>query len=296
MNLAELITADGISIPAGGDTFEAVLGELLGLLPEDEALEDAARAKCARDLAVGSRGEVVRFHDEVVLVGVEIEGVEQPHLMLGVSSAEIVVTGEGRDEPAAARIIFLLIASRKISALRARVAPVLRRLVSDETVREALLEADSVDDVRHLEGFLDTVIPGKLLVETAVEPVTYRVYPDTPVKEILDLMARRQLHAVPVVGDQYEVLGIITAGDALGYLVPRARTGSRRDAANEGCARDIMTRSVLCVTEDQALLDVAAQMSNRDVEQLPVVREGELVGFITRDSVLRILFGPDEGQ
>jgi CBS domain-containing protein len=32
-------------------------------------------------------------------------------------------------------------------------------------------------------------------------------------------------------------------------------------------------------------------MVNRDVEQLPVVREGELVGFITRDSILRALHG-----
>lgn len=296
MNLAELVTPSGIVIPLSGASFEAVLAELLGLLPEGAGHNEATLTKCARDLAFGSRGEVVRFHDEVVLAGVEIEGLEQPRLMLGVSPTEVVVTGEGRDEPATARIVFLLMAPRKISALRARVAPVLRRLVSDETVREALLEADSVDDVRHLEGFLETVIPRNLLVEAAVEPVTYRVYPDTPLKEILDLMARRGLHAVPVVGDQYEVLGIITAGDALGYLVPRARTGSLRSAAGEGCARDIMTRSVLCVTEDQALLDVAAQMSNRDVEQMPVVREGELVGFITRDSALRVLFGPDEGQ
>jgi CBS domain-containing protein len=32
-------------------------------------------------------------------------------------------------------------------------------------------------------------------------------------------------------------------------------------------------------------------MVNRDVEQLPVVRDGELVGFVTRDSILRALSG-----
>jgi CBS domain-containing protein len=55
-----------------------------------------------------------------------------------------------------------------------------------------------------------------------------------------------------------------------------------------------MTRSVLCVSEGQALVEAANMMVNRDVEQLPVVREGELVGFVTRDSILRALYGQRE--
>ncbi len=54
-----------------------------------------------------------------------------------------------------------------------------------------------------------------------------------------------------------------------------------------------MTRSVLCVSETQELRDAAQMMVHRDVEQLPVVREGELIGLITRDAILRALhLGP----
>ena len=52
-----------------------------------------------------------------------------------------------------------------------------------------------------------------------------------------------------------------------------------------------MSRSVLCVSEDQSLVDAANTMVNRGVEQLPVVREGELVGSIDRASVLELLLG-----
>jgi CBS domain-containing protein len=45
------------------------------------------------------------------------------------------------------------------------------------------------------------------------------------------------------------------------------------------------------VSEDQTLVDAANMMVNRDVEQLPVVRDGELVGFVTRKSILRALHG-----
>jgi CBS domain-containing protein len=57
-----------------------------------------------------------------------------------------------------------------------------------------------------------------------------------------------------------------------------------------------MTRTVLCVSEDQELREVSQLMVNRDVEQLPVVREGQLVGFITRDSALSALFGGEDPE
>ena len=47
----------------------------------------------------------------------------------------------------------------------------------------------------------------------------------------------------------------------------------------------------MCVSEDQSLTDAAAMMVNRDVEEIPVVREGELVGLLTREAVLRALHG-----
>jgi CBS domain-containing protein len=50
-----------------------------------------------------------------------------------------------------------------------------------------------------------------------------------------------------------------------------------------------MTRAVLCVSESQPLVDAARMMVNRKVEQLPVVRDGELVGLITSDAILHAL-------
>ncbi len=135
---------------------------------------------------------------------------------------------------------------------------------------------------------LDTDAP--LLVESALEPVRYRVYPETPLSEVVDLMVRRDVRALPVVGENFEVLGIITSGDALD-LVLRDRQGEEAgDApAKSLAARDIMTRTVMCVSETQPLLDAARMIVSREVDQLPVVREGELIGLITREAVLRAL-------
>jgi CBS domain-containing protein len=56
--------------------------------------------------------------------------------------------------------------------------------------------------------------------------------------------------------------------------------------------RDAMTRQVLCVAPDQPVALVAALMSNKDVERVPVVREGRLVGLLTRGDIVRKLIGP----
>lgn len=128
-------------------------------------------------------------------------------------------------------------------------------------------------------------------VEDAFEAVQYRVYPETPLSEVVDLMIRRAVRAIPVVGERYEVLGIITTGDALGHVL-RDTPGDEQegDSGREPLtARDVMTRAVLCVSESQPLLDAARMMVNRKVEQLPVVRDGELVGLITRDAILGAL-------
>jgi CBS domain-containing protein len=131
----------------------------------------------------------------------------------------------------------------------------------------------------------------RLVVEDALVEVKYRVYPDTPMAEVVDLIVRRGVHAVPVVGERYEVLGILTSGDALEFLLRGGATEGDPGGPPVSAARGFMTRSVLCVSEGQALAEAANMMVNRDVEQLPVVREGELVGFITRDSILRALHG-----
>jgi CBS domain-containing protein len=175
--------------------------------------------------------------------------------------------------------------------------PAIARVLRDPANAERLLAARTIEDLRALRPLMDTEVHPRLLVEDALVTVRYRVYPDTPVSEVVDLMVRRGLHAVPVVGERYEVLGILTSGDALAHMLRENRRvddeakDDDRDGAGSPTARDYMTRSVLCVSEDQALSEAANMMVNRDVEQIPVVREGELVGFVTRESILRALHG-----
>ena len=130
-----------------------------------------------------------------------------------------------------------------------------------------------------------------LRVDDALEPVIYKVRPETTLGEILDTMVGHRVGAVPVVGERSEVLGIITAGDILDQLLRDSPADDSPPAVDRLTARDFMTRTVLCVAEGQPLKDAARMMVNKRIEQLPIVREGELVGIVTRSKVLRALHG-----
>ena len=73
----------------------------------------------------------------------------------------------------------------------------------------------------------------------------------------------------------------LIALDALGdYGLPEQLT-----------VRDVMSRQVMCVAPEQPIAEVASLMSNKDVDRVPVVREGQLVGFLTRGDIVRKLIG-----
>jgi CBS domain-containing protein len=122
------------------------------------------------------------------------------------------------------------------------------------------------------------------------------VTPATPVRDALDLMVQRRLRALPVVGDKQEVLGIISEWDIMRGLLPHVpRVGQDTGSAAVPSTlkvKDIMSRSVLCISEELGLEEAANMMINKDVEQFPVTSEGKLTGFLTRGDIIRKLFGP----
>jgi CBS domain-containing protein len=52
-----------------------------------------------------------------------------------------------------------------------------------------------------------------------------------------------------------------------------------------------MTRQVMGVAPEQPLAEVASLMLNKDVDRVPVVKDGRLVGFLTRGDIVRKLLG-----
>ena len=125
-----------------------------------------------------------------------------------------------------------------------------------------------------------------ILVEDVLSPMQYRVYPDTPYTEVVSLMVRKKLKSVPVVREDFELLGVITERDAIRIVTLKNQPNSKEELT----AGDIMTRSIMCVSEEQSLMEAANIMINKNVEELPVIRDGQMIGTLDRGTVLRLLF------
>jgi CBS domain-containing protein len=121
--------------------------------------------------------------------------------------------------------------------------------------------------------------------------------PDVPLKEAARTLVRSGLGALPVVDDEDRLIGMVSEREVIRYMLsvqafrgPDSRTVSPA-AMGARTVRDVMSRQVLCVAPQQPLAEVATLMSNKDVERVPVVMEGRLVGFLTRGDIVRKLIG-----
>lgn len=129
------------------------------------------------------------------------------------------------------------------------------------------------------------------------------VAPDTPVGRIASLLLQHRISAVPVTSEG-NVLGIVSEGD----LMHRPENGTERArswwleafadaetlardyARTHGrCAVDVMTRHIVSVTEETDAGEIANLLDSHGIKRVPVVREGRLVGIVSRADLLRAL-------
>ena len=134
------------------------------------------------------------------------------------------------------------------------------------------------------------------------------VEPNTSVQELATLLSERGISGVPVVDRDNRLVGVVTEGD----LLHRTETGTERRihrrrsrwfdsfASDQEAARDyvkahgrivreIMTPDVISVSDTTELADIATLLETKRIKRVPVVRDGKLVGIVSRANLVRAL-------
>jgi CBS domain-containing protein len=132
------------------------------------------------------------------------------------------------------------------------------------------------------------------------------VYEDTPFKEVVRTLGRRDVSAVPVVNRRGHVVGVVSEGDLLIkqgtqeiefsrslWRWWRDRVNHRRAAATT--AGQLMTRPAITIPATSTVAGAARTLTEHGVKRLPVVDEhGKLVGIVSRKDVLTVFLRKDE--
>jgi CBS domain-containing protein len=296
MRLTELLRPDRVVIPLEQRALSEGIWALIERLAATGVIgePDALRARIAE-----GRGEDLVVHSgRAYIAHYRTETAQELGVAIGVSPEPIardVVDGDARE--ASARLIVVLLAPPRMSGRYLQALGAFSRVLSRPAVVDRILEAHSGEEVLKLQVLQEVELAPQLRVREIMTESPRSTRPDTLLRDAARDLVRSGIGALPVIEADGLLVGMLSERElmrhmlsftSLGVSVPRPQSAVERARRT---VRDVMTRQVLCVSPDQQLAEVASLMTNKDVDQLPVVEEGRLVGFLTRGDIVRKLIG-----
>jgi CBS-domain-containing membrane protein len=123
---------------------------------------------------------------------------------------------------------------------------------------------------------------------------------DATMLQAAELLVNTRVSAMPVLDNAGTMIGIVSLVDLIGggrnSMLGSLRkvAGDAREAAAHYLAAttpvtDVMAKNVVTVADDAQLVDVAETMRAHNVKRVPVVREGRVVGIVSRVDILKAL-------
>lgn len=127
------------------------------------------------------------------------------------------------------------------------------------------------------------------------------VDPETDVQSIARRLIERGISAVPVVDEAGRIVGIVSEGDLmrrpesaterhpswwLGFITAPDEQARAYTKSHGRKAKDVMTRNVVTVSEDASLDEIATLLERNRIKRVPIVRDGKIVGIVSRANLL----------
>ncbi|MCK5580948.1 MAG: CBS domain-containing protein [Candidatus Omnitrophica bacterium] len=109
------------------------------------------------------------------------------------------------------------------------------------------------------------------------------VEPDTPISMVVKILAIRKITGVPVIDENRILLGLISEKDVMGLLL-------EDEHAEEKTALDFMTKDLHSFGPEDEVHKICEFLLTKPFRRVPIVREGKLLGIISRSDLISLLW------
>ncbi|KAB3534146.1 CBS domain-containing protein [Alkaliphilus pronyensis] len=128
---------------------------------------------------------------------------------------------------------------------------------------------------------------------------------ENTVEEVVKLLIDNNISGLPVVDEENKVVGVITEGDLIyrnkklqlpsyftildSYIFLESTKSLREQIKKMVGYRveDVMTKKVITANEEDDIEDVATLMANNKINRIPIVKDGALVGIVSRRDIIK---------
>lgn len=101
---------------------------------------------------------------------------------------------------------------------------------------------------------------------------------------VIETLLRNKISGAPVINKNNDIIGIISEKDCM-----RIYVDSAYHDIPSGKVTDFMSRTVMSISSDKTILDVAQAFIDNPYRRFPVVEGSKLVGQISRRDVLKAI-------
>ena len=138
--------------------------------------------------------------------------------------------------------------------------------------------------------------------------------PDNTIFEAAKILSEANVAGAPVVKKD-KIVGIISISDMIRFIdvklgklpkidtpglstlllaliqMQKVRTDFKKELKKITSTKieDVMTKNVISVSPEQTIIDIAELMEKHDINRLPVVDEGKIVGIVARADIIKSL-------
>ena len=118
-------------------------------------------------------------------------------------------------------------------------------------------------------------------IDSVMQKDVLRLSPDMPIRDAVAALVKERGQVAPVLDDTGSIVGVLTQKDCF-----RSALNAGYYRQWRGSVKDYMTTTVETLDAETDFVTAAEAFINQPFRAYPVVRDGELVGVLTRTDLL----------